>query len=496
MRRPQGSGGMPSTAHDLVQQRVQPMRPRDAMRQAMLQRLQDQRAQGADKAEAMQSLFAHTVLDDDVLEHVVSTLLSGSNMLVIGPPGSGKTSLAKDIWQLMPKEVWAVEDCPVQDDPLSLVHAEFSLDVPPCPYCKTRYAGLSLKEVGDFDATRVDARKIPIHKLRLREGHGFARLQGSPEVFPDNLTGAINLAKLEQIGDPNSPLVLEPGKVMQANRGVLMVDEIGKLPRGTQNVLLQALQESIVTPAKSRETFPASFLAVTTSNLEDLDNINEPLNDRLSKLYVGFNRDHKKNRAIVDQALKGPRGAAIPELLREATVHLIEDWRATAEGTNELLEVGSNRTLLDVLHRAEAYAMLRTSTMTEPEDWRRGALDAMAGRIRARGGDSYEQNRAIVERFVEKRWREAGKHAATDVWCGFFVEVLREDKNDGKRFIQEARDAAKRGSLGGSSDSQRLQKWAEYVRVRERDPRLHDPAAAAALFHQLDSFGAFEDVKA
>ena len=130
-----------------------------------------------------------------------------------------------------------------------------------------------IRLLGDFDAAQVDASKVPVRKLRLREGHGFARLQGSPEVFPDNLTGAINLAKLEQVGDPSSPLVLEPGKVMQANRGVLLIDEIGKLPRGTQNVLLQALQESIVTPAKSRETFPASFLAVTTSNLEDLDNI-------------------------------------------------------------------------------------------------------------------------------------------------------------------------------------------------------------------------------
>lgn len=486
---------MASTAFDLLQQRAPPMRPREAMRQALLARLHAERAKGAGATDAMQALFPHTVLDDDVLEHVVSTLLSGSNVLVIGPPGSGKTSLAKDIWNLMPKDVWAIDDCPVQDDPLSLVHPEFSLEVPPCPYCKTRYGGVSMKEVGDFEAGRVDARKVPVRKLRLREGHGFARLQGSPEVFPDNLTGAINLAKLESIGDPNSPLVLEPGKVMQANRGLLLVDEIGKLPRGTQNVLLQALQESIVTPAKSRETFPASFLAVTTSNLEDLDNINEPLNDRLSKLYVGFNKDHAKNRAIVDQGLKGARAAATPEVLREATVYLLEEWRATAEGSAELLEVGSNRTMLDVLSRAEAYAMLRGGAAVEVEDWRKGAVDAMAGRIRARGGDSYEQNRAVVERFVDKRWREAGKHAAVDYWCRFSAQVLRDDKGEGRKFVGEAREMAKRGAMGGSGDSARLQKWAEFVRSRERDPRLGGGEAAGQVFHLLDAFGAFEDGK-
>jgi len=40
-------------------------------------------------------------------------------------------------------------------------------------------------------------------------------------VFPDNLTGTLNLRKLEELGDPTSPLVLEPGKLLQANRGVL-----------------------------------------------------------------------------------------------------------------------------------------------------------------------------------------------------------------------------------------------------------------------------------
>ncbi|HEV8358837.1 MAG TPA: ATP-binding protein [Candidatus Thermoplasmatota archaeon] len=475
------------TAQDLVQQRAQPQRPREAMRQAVLERLKDEQAKGASRTEAMQALFAHTVLDDDVLEHVVSTLLAGSNMLVIGPPGSGKTSLAKDIWSLMPKEVWAVEDCPVQDDPLSLVDAKAAEEVPPCPYCKTRYGGVSMKQLGEFDTKGVEASKVPIRKLRLREGHGFARLQGSPEVFPDNLTGAINLAKLEQVGDPNSPLVLEPGKVMQANRGVLLIDEIGKLPRGTQNVLLQALQESIVTPAKSRETFPASFLAVCTSNLEDLDNINEPLNDRLSKLFVGFNENHEKNRAIVDLGLQGQRHALLSEVLRESTVNLIEDWRKTAEGTNELLEVGSNRTMLDVLARTEAYALLRGAQVAEAEDWRRGALDAMAGRIRARGGDSYQQNRDVVERFVDKRWREAGKRAGWDYWCRFSAQVLKDDKHEGRKFVQEAREGLKRGAFAG----ERTGRFAEFVKLRERAHGA-DGAAALAVFQLLEAFGTFE----
>jgi len=487
---------MPLTAQSLRDQKLRPLLPREAMRATLLERFQGEMRKGASRTESMQLLFPHTILDHDALEHVVSTLLAGTNMLVIGPPGSGKTSLAKDIWALMPREVWAIEDCPVQDDPFSLVDAAFGEIVPPCPYCKTLYGGVSMKEVGSFEAGRVDASKVPVRKLRLREGHGFARIQGSPEVFPDNLTGAINLAKLEQVGDPNSPLVLEPGKVMQANRGLLLVDEIGKLPRGTQNVLLQALQEHIVTPAKSRETFPASFIAITTSNLEDLDNINEPLNDRLSKLFVGFNQEHTNNRAIVDMGLKGSDGVVIPELLRESTVWLIEEWRKTTEGANELLEVGSNRTLLDVLQRAQAYALLRGARVVAVEDWRLGALDAMKGRIRARGGDSYQQNVDVVSNFVDQRWRETGRRAGEEYWCRFFAEVLRDDKSAGKKFVQEAREAAKAGSLAklaASPERQRLRSFADFVKVREPGLGLPEGEGAAAVFDLLEAFGTFEE---
>ena len=179
-------------------------------------------------------------------------------------------------------------------DPLSIVDPESADRFPPCPICTRRFS-----PDGDpvrFEPAAVDPTKVPAQYVQLHEGFGFARLQGSSEVFPDHLTGNINLRKLEEIGDPMSPLVLEPGKLLQANRGFLLVDEIGKLPLGTQNVLLQALQEGVVTPSKSRESFPGSFVAVGTSNLSDLDNINDPLSDRLTSLYVGYNEHHADNR--------------------------------------------------------------------------------------------------------------------------------------------------------------------------------------------------------
>ena len=256
-----------SNAEKLRDSGYRPLTAQEALAEKINERMHALIAKGYTREEAMGMLFPGTVMDPKVLESLLAALMGGSHILLFGPSGTGKTSLAKELWDLFPKKVYVVDGCPVQDDPMSVIDPSFHSKVRCCPSCESRFG----KGEGVFDPASVDASSVPVKVLELREGYGLARVQGSSEVFPDNLTGIYNLHKLEEIGDPTSPLILEPGKLLQANRGLLLVDEVGKLPLGTQNVLLQALQEGIVTPAKSRETFPASFVAVTTSNLKDLD---------------------------------------------------------------------------------------------------------------------------------------------------------------------------------------------------------------------------------
>jgi Mg-chelatase subunit ChlI len=487
--------GTRTTAAKLRDQRVPVESPSERFRAEILRRLEGFESKGADRGEALQALFPHTVLAAETFEDVVAALVSGAHLLFFGPSGAGKTSLAKDLWELYPKGAWVISGCPVLDSPASVSDPEVAERFPPCPICRRRFSPDG--EVASFDPKTVDASKVPAEFVRLREGYGFARLQGSSEVFPDHLTGNINLRKLEEIGDPMSPLVLEPGKLLQANRGMLLVDEIGKLPLGTQNVLLQALQEGTVTPAKSRESFPAQFVAVCTSNLSDLDNINDPLSDRLTSVHVGFNPHHWQNRRIVDLA-RATDGGYVPEILLDAGVRVVESWRLKmSEDNPDIGEVGSNRTLIDVAARTRAFGTLGGRAIPTDEDLKQGLLHAMRGRIRARSGDSFQQNAQRVAEFLSHTTEEALRHAGKVYWCRFFRSVLRENRGEAEALVSEARrlvpDAALRDQLrndGALFPKFRL--FLSHVGDREHPAAPVQPLdASVAAFSLLERYSLF-----
>jgi MoxR-like ATPase len=496
---PPGEGPSPgtrATAADLRAAHAPVEAPSERFRREILSSIDAMKGRGMDRVQTLRALFPRTILPDQTYEDLVAGIVAGAHVLFFGPSGAGKTSLAKDLWELFPKEVWVVDGCPVLDHPLSLVDAAVAARYPPCPICRRRFAPGG--DIAKFDPAVVDPARVPAEYTLLREGYGFARVQGSSEVFPDHLTGNINLRKLEEVGDPMSPLVLEPGKLLQANRGFLLVDEIGKLPLGTQNVLLQALQEGTVTPSKSRETFPGLFVAVATSNLADLDNINDPLSDRLTSLHVGFNDRHADNRRIVELGRVAEGESYVPEILVDAAVRVIEAWRLRMSEENpDIGEVGSNRTLLDVAERTSAIAILDGRALPSSADLKAGLLHAMRGRIRARSGDSFRQNQKRVVEFVDQYLPPALKRSGGVYWCRYFEGPLKKNTAEAEALVGEGRRLKDDRSLtaGFASDGATFPKFrafSGYVAEREHPGRTVPPVdAAVGVFRLLEEFSLF-----
>jgi Mg-chelatase subunit ChlI len=320
-------------------------------------------------------------------QRIVEILAAGRGVLLTGRYGVAKTDLAKHVLNLLNEActaspLCAVERCPIQEDPAILAahRAGKKAECPaaPCPICAHM-----------LDSAHGDCSHIALAQLdRLEEGRGFARVQGGGDVLPEEIVGTYNLLKLAQIGDPFDPRVFEPGKIGQANRGLLFVDEIGKLPETAQHALIQASQEGIVTPSKSRQTFPVDFLLVATTNPRDEEYLCGAVRDRLISISIPLVGLEDEMRIVAKEAAKLKPQVFIPQLFLRLMVETVRAMRA-----DDRLELGPRASI-------NAGLIARSSAMLEG---RRVAsfCDAKEGIYAAILGKAFFEDKTDVERRID-----------------------------------------------------------------------------------------------
>jgi len=168
-------------------------------------------------ADIDESQFAYDLSDVRGQEHVKRALevaaSGGHNMLMIGPPGSGKTLLARTVPSILPR--------------------------------------MTIEEA-------LEATKIYSVSGMLSSDQPLVRQR--PFRAPHHTTSHAGL-----VGGGRWP---RPGEISLAHRGVLFLDELPEFGQNVLEVLRQPLEDHIVTISRAQGTvtFPANFMFISAMN--------------------------------------------------------------------------------------------------------------------------------------------------------------------------------------------------------------------------------------
>lgn len=311
-------------------------------------------------------IFPAIIGQEKLKEDLKSALLMGRNMVILGPPGIGKTTLAKSVAQVLP--YLEVNDC--------LYHC-----LPKQPLCPACQSGKKVK-------TKI-----------ITGSERFIRIQGSPDLTVEDLFGDIDPLKALEFG-PLSMQAFTPGKIFKANNGVLFFDELNRCPEKLQNALLQVLQERIVTIGTYDIDFPAQFIFISTMNPQDTntERLSDVLLDRMDMLYMTYPETHELEEEIVlEKAHK--MIVTFPSPLLRYLVGFVRELR----DNKNLEKVPSVRASIGIYERAQSTALLHNREEVSLDDVRTVMHSVLAHRIKLKPSIRYLQT---ARDFLQKELEE------------------------------------------------------------------------------------------
>ena len=317
------------------------------------------------KLKSKEDCFSDILGQDEPKEQLKSALLMKRHVIIVGPPGVGKTTLAKNIARILPP--MKLNDCAYHCLP----------DKPFCPDCRTG------KTAGQRTVNGAER---------------FMRVQGSPDLTSEDLLGDIDPIKALEFG-PFSIEAFTPGKMFRANQGVLFFDEINRAPERLQNALLQVLEERKATIGNYDIEFESNFIFIGTMNPHDAstEKLSDVLLDRFDIIYMTYPETLEIEKKIV--VSKGKKIVDYPEELLDATFRFIRSLR----GHSQLERYPSVRASLGIYERAQSLTVLRGKDEVTSDEIRDAIMSVLAHRISLKASIKYlkDTNELINEEFAK-----------------------------------------------------------------------------------------------
>ena len=313
-----------------------------------------------------ENVFTDIIGQETTKQQLKSALLSNRNVLILGNPGIGKTTLAKNVAKIL-DDLDVVEGCSFHCTKANLV----------CPNCKNN-------------------KKIKTKKISANER--FIRIQGSPDLTVEDLIGDIDPIKAMTFG----PLSLEaftPGKIFKANNGVLFFDELNRCPEKLQNALLQILQERKATVGSYDIDFEANFLFIATMNPEDTntEKLSDVLLDRFDVVYMNYPESIDIEKEIVTSQSK--KLIEVSDNLLHFMTYFIRILRES----KELSKYPSVRASIGLYERTQSNAKIKGKGKADYEDFQEIIVSVLAHRIALKPSVKYLKS---PQEFIEEQFND------------------------------------------------------------------------------------------